>query len=104
MNLHVPQSEEARAEAQELMGVSVFFFKYLWCWFSCCSQVKNNLVTPRNGEPLIAATQDFITASYLQSKKNVFYDRSQFAQICSYMFDAAIDIVLPPPAIVKVND
>lgn len=83
MNLHVPQSEEARAEAQELMGV------------------KNNLVTPRNGEPLIAATQDFITASYLQSKKNVFYDRSQFAQICSYMFDAAIDIVLPPPAIVK---
>jgi DNA-directed RNA polymerase III subunit RPC1 len=60
------------------------------------------LVTPRNGEPLIAATQDFITASYLQSQKNVFYDRSQFVQICSYMDIATIDIELPPPTIIKV--
>ncbi|KAJ3108015.1 hypothetical protein HDU97_002595 [Phlyctochytrium planicorne] len=83
MNLHVPQTEEARTEAIELMGV------------------KNNLVTPRNGEPLIAATQDFITASFLQSKKDVFYDRTQFSQICSYMFDATVDIDLPHPAIIK---
>ncbi len=39
MNLHVPQTEEARAEAVELMGV------------------MNNLCTPKNGEILIAATQ-----------------------------------------------
>ena len=39
MNLHVPQTEEARAEAIELMGV------------------MNNLCTPKNGEILIAATQ-----------------------------------------------
>ncbi|KAJ3084695.1 hypothetical protein HDU99_007311 [Rhizoclosmatium hyalinum] len=83
MNLHVPQTEEARAEAQELMGV------------------KNNLVTPRNGDPLIAATQDFLTASYLQSRKDVFYDRSQFSQICNYMFDALLDVELPPPTILK---
>ncbi|KAJ3108920.1 hypothetical protein HDU96_007374 [Phlyctochytrium bullatum] len=83
MNLHVPQTEEARTEAVELMGV------------------KNNLVTPRNGEPLIAATQDFITASFLQSKKDVFYDRSQFTQICSYMFNALMDVDLPPPTILK---
>ncbi|KAL2911303.1 DNA-directed RNA polymerase III subunit C1 (rpo31) [Polyrhizophydium stewartii] len=83
MNLHVPQTEEARAEAIELMGV------------------KNNLVTPRNGEPLIAATQDFITASYLLSRKDVFYDRSQFAQICSYLGDSLLDIELPPPTIWK---
>ncbi|KAJ3007733.1 UNVERIFIED_CONTAM: hypothetical protein HDU68_003379, partial [Siphonaria sp. JEL0065] len=83
MNLHVPQTEEARAEALELMGV------------------KSNLVTPRNGDPLIAATQDFLTASYLQSRKDVFYDRSQFSQICNYMFDALIDIELPPPTILK---
>ncbi|MDF9518917.1 hypothetical protein P5780_27795, partial [Bacillus cereus] len=46
MNMHVPQTEEARTEALTLMGV------------------RHNLVTPRNGEPIIAAIQDFITASY----------------------------------------
>lgn len=39
MNLHLPQTEEARAEALILMGN------------------KYNLVTPRNGELLIAAIQ-----------------------------------------------
>ncbi len=51
MNLHVPQTEEARAEAMVLMGVT------------------ENLITPRNGEPLIAATQDFLTASFLLTRK-----------------------------------
>ncbi|KAG0249377.1 hypothetical protein BG011_009370 [Mortierella polycephala] len=83
MNLHVPQTEEARTEAIELMGV------------------KNNLVTPRNGTPLIAAIQDFITASYLITQKDLFYDRSQFVQICSYLGDAELKIDIPPPAILK---
>ncbi len=39
MNLHVPQTEEARAEAAALMGVI------------------HNLCTPKNGEILVAATQ-----------------------------------------------
>lgn len=83
MNLHVPQTEEARAEALELMGV------------------KNNLVTPRNGQPLIAATQDFITGAYLISKKDNFYTRAEFVQLASSMFDATEKIDLPPPAIIK---
>ncbi|KAJ3036140.1 hypothetical protein HDV00_003052 [Rhizophlyctis rosea] len=83
MNLHVPQTEEARAEALLLMGT------------------KSNLVTPKNGEPVIAATQDFITASYLLSHKDRFYDRTQFTQICSYMGDALMDIDIPPPTIFK---
>ncbi|KAI9105948.1 hypothetical protein DFS34DRAFT_656655 [Phlyctochytrium arcticum] len=83
MNLHVPQTEEARAEAMQLMGT------------------KNNLVTPRNGEPLIAATQDFITASYLLSRKDTFYDRTQFAHICCYMGDSLYHVDMPPPAILK---
>ncbi|CAG8537130.1 5091_t:CDS:10, partial [Scutellospora calospora] len=83
MNLHVPQTEEARVEAIELMGV------------------KNNLVTPRNGDPIIAAIQDFITSSYLITKKDVFYNRAQFTQICSYMADADLHIDIPPPAIFK---
>jgi DNA-directed RNA polymerase III subunit RPC1 len=61
-------------------------------------------VTPRNGEPIIAATQDFITASFLISKRDVFYDRAQFSQICSYFCDAELHIDLPTPAIIKVND
>ncbi len=85
MNLHVPQTEEARAEAIELMGV------------------KNNLVTPRNGQPLIAATQDFITGAYLLSKKDTFFTRAQIAQIIGFMCDAELQIDLPHPAIVKVR-
>ncbi|KAJ9657821.1 DNA-directed RNA polymerase III subunit C1 (rpo31) [Coniosporium apollinis] len=93
MNLHVPQTEEARTEAIELMGV------------------KHNLSTPKNGTPIIAAIQDFITAAYLLSSKNNFYDRKTFAHICGYMFndDSIIDpdtgermsIELPPPAVRK---
>lgn len=39
MNLHLPQTYEAKAEASLLMGL------------------KSNLITPRSGEPLIAAIQ-----------------------------------------------
>ncbi|KAJ2723726.1 DNA-directed RNA polymerase III subunit C1 (rpo31) [Coemansia sp. Benny D115] len=83
MNLHVPQTEEARVEARELMGV------------------RNNLVTPRNGEPIIGANQDFITTSYLITQKERFYDRSQFVQIVGYCFDANMHVDIPPPCIIK---
>ncbi|KAI8072537.1 hypothetical protein BC940DRAFT_292818 [Gongronella butleri] len=83
MNMHLPQTQEAKAEAIELMGV------------------KNNLVTPRNGEPLIAATQDFITAAYLLSYKDTFYTRGQFCQVVSMMCDADLQIDIPPPAVWK---
>ncbi|KAH7924840.1 beta and beta-prime subunits of DNA dependent RNA-polymerase [Leucogyrophana mollusca] len=83
MNLHVPQTEEARTEALELMSV------------------KHNLVTPRNGEPVIAAIQDFITASYLISRRDTFFDRRQFTQICCYFADADLQIDIPPPTIWK---
>ncbi|KAJ1897533.1 DNA-directed RNA polymerase III subunit C1 (rpo31), partial [Kickxella alabastrina] len=83
MNIHVPQTEEARIEARELMGV------------------KNNMITPRNGEPIIGATQDFITTAYLITQKERFYDRSQFVQIVSYCFDANLHIDIPPPCIIK---
>ncbi|KAK4676677.1 DNA-directed RNA polymerase III subunit C1 (rpo31) [Podospora pseudoanserina] len=83
MNLHVPQTEEARAEAINLMGV------------------KNNLCTPKNGEPIIAATQDFITAAYLLSGKDRFYDRSNFTYICTQMLLGDTYLELPPPAILK---
>ncbi|KAK7404643.1 hypothetical protein VNO78_05598 [Psophocarpus tetragonolobus] len=83
MNLHVPQTEEARTEAILLMGV------------------QNNLCTPKNGEILVASTQDFLTSSFLITRKDTFYDRSTFSLICSYMGDGMDFIDLPTPAIVK---
>jgi DNA-directed RNA polymerase III subunit RPC1 len=83
MNLHVPQTEEARTEAIELMGIT------------------KNLITPRHGEPLITATQDFITTAYLITQKDVFYDKYEFSQICCYFTDAEEEILLPAPAIIK---
>ncbi|CAH2069371.1 unnamed protein product [Thlaspi arvense] len=83
MNMHVPQTEEARTEAITLMGV------------------QNNLCTPKNGEILVASTQDFLTSSYLITRKDTFYDRAAFSQICSYMGDAMDAIDLPTPTILK---
>lgn len=83
MNLHIPQTEEARAEAITLMGV------------------KNNLATPKNGEPIIAATQDFITAAYLLSRKDKFFDRKSFTYACEMMLEGSGHLDLPPPAILK---
>lgn len=83
MNLHVPQTQEARAEALELMGV------------------VNNILTPKSGEPLVAATQDFITASYLSTRKDVFMDRSEFTRVVATMSSAEFSLPLPSPAILK---
>lgn len=83
MNLHVPQTEEARTEALMLMGV------------------QNNLCTPKNGEILVASTQDFLTSSFLITRKDTFYDRAAFSLMCSYMGDAMDSIDLPTPALIK---
>lgn len=86
MNVHLPQTEEARAEALVLMAN------------------KSNLVTPRNGELLIAATQDFITGGYLLTQKNAFFDRAQSMRLASTLIagtDWNLQVELPPPAIMK---
>eukprot|EP00301_Raphidiophrys_heterophryoidea_P004750 c12041_g1_i1.p1 GENE.c12041_g1_i1~~c12041_g1_i1.p1 ORF type:complete len:1414 (+),score=363.96 c12041_g1_i1:42-4244(+) len=83
MNLHLPQTEEARAEANVLMGV------------------VNNLVTPRNGDIIIAATQDFLTAAWVLTRKNAFFDRAMFTQLCAFVFDGARKVTLPTPALLK---
>ncbi|RWS28613.1 DNA-directed RNA polymerase III subunit RPC1-like protein, partial [Leptotrombidium deliense] len=85
MNLHLLQTEEAKAEAAVLMGT------------------KNNIVTPRNGEPLIAAIQDFITGGYLLTVKNAFFDRSKASQLISSILSLSdhTPIDLPKPCIMK---
>ncbi|KAM3959347.1 RNA polymerase III subunit A [Aphomia sociella] len=86
MNMHLPQTEEARAEALILMGN------------------KSNLVTPRNGELLIAATQDFITGGYLLTQRDTFLTRGEAQQLAACLLagpDATMTLDMPPPAILK---
>ncbi|CAL9163807.1 unnamed protein product, partial [Musa hybrid cultivar] len=67
------------------------------------SQVQNNLCTPKNGEILVASTQDFLTSSFLITRKDTFYDRAAFSLMCSYMGDSMDPIDLPSPAIIKAR-
>jgi DNA-directed RNA polymerase III subunit RPC1 len=83
MNMHLPQTEEARTEAIMLMGV------------------HNNLTTPRNGEPLVAASQDFLTASYLLTQNDRFHTFEQFCSLVAYFGDADEHIDVPVPTILK---
>jgi DNA-directed RNA polymerase III subunit RPC1 len=83
MNMHLPQTEEARAEAHLLMGV------------------HNNLTTPRNGEPLVAASQDFLSASYMLTQNDQFFSFEQYCTLVTYFGDAEEHIDVPMPAIYK---
>ena len=65
--------------------------------------MQNNLCTPKNGEILVASTQDFLTSSFLITRKDTFYDRATFCLMCSYMGDSMEQIDLPTPAVIKVD-
>lgn len=75
MNLHVPQGEEARAEAHTLM------------------KVQEQISTPRYGGPIIGAIQDFITAAYFLTKSGTYFDR----RIASEYLTAADIYHMPEP-------
>ncbi|KAF4676786.1 pre-mRNA-splicing factor syf2 [Perkinsus chesapeaki] len=83
MNIHLPQTQEARAEALALMGV------------------QNNLITSKNGEPIVAATQDFLTSAWLLTQRDTFLTKDKIANIAMYFGKAAETIELPPPTIMK---
>lgn len=118
MNLHLPQTEEARAEALILMGViliNIYIYIYIailhhdsfqrvYNHDNFALQNKSNLVTPRNGELLIAATQDFITAGYLLTQRDCFLTKEDVFQLASCLLaadDSNMRIDLPKPAILK---
>ena len=63
MNLHVPQSEEARAEAILLM------------------RVQDQLISPRYGGPIIGGLRDFITGSYLLTKDDTTLTVNEFSNL-----------------------
>jgi DNA-directed RNA polymerase subunit A' len=63
MNLHIPQSEEARAEAITLM------------------KVQDQILSPRYGGPIIGAIRDFITAAYLLTKDDTYLTKDVFSNL-----------------------
>lgn len=79
MNLHIPQSEEARAEALTLM------------------LVEHQILSPRYGGPIIGGTQDYILGAYLLSQKTTLLTEDQVQRL---LFIAGVT-ELPKPAIIK---
>ncbi|HEY7508049.1 MAG TPA: DNA-directed RNA polymerase subunit A' [Nitrososphaera sp.] len=63
MNLHVPQSEEARAEATLLM------------------RVQDQLISPRYGGPIIGGIRDFITGAFILTRDDTTLTRDEFANL-----------------------
>jgi len=77
MNLHVPQSEEARSEAILLM------------------RVQDQLISPRYGGPIIGALRDFITGAYLLTKDGSTLTPQEFS---NYAMLGGYEGDLPTPA------
>jgi len=78
MNLHVPQSEEARTEALLLM------------------QVQDQILSPRFGGPIIGAIRDFITSAYYFTRTGNYLPESQVNRL---MMATNYEGKLPEPEI-----
>ncbi|MBI4181728.1 MAG: DNA-directed RNA polymerase subunit A' [Candidatus Aenigmarchaeota archaeon] len=74
MNLHVPQTEEARAEASLLM------------------EVQNNIISPKFGGPVIGMTLDQTSGIYMLTGADVRFTKPEAAQLLA---SAGVDLDLP---------
>ncbi len=74
MNLHVPQTEEAKLEASMLM------------------EVHRNIISPRSGGPVIGLDLDQVTGVYLLTRDEVKMNKEEASQLLA---NAGIDIDLP---------
>ncbi|KAL2351157.1 DNA-directed RNA polymerase II subunit [Cryomyces antarcticus] len=81
MNLHVPQSEETRAEIMNLCMVPL------------------NIVSPQRNGPLMGIVQDTLCGIYKMCRRDVFMNKEQVMNILLWVPEW--DGVLPPPAIIK---
>ncbi|MCL2317634.1 MAG: DNA-directed RNA polymerase subunit A', partial [Methanomassiliicoccaceae archaeon] len=72
MNLHVLQSDEARAEARILM------------------QVQENILSPRYGGPIIGAIHDHITGAYFLTHGNPKFNKAEAMDILSKLRDIEV--------------
>jgi len=81
MNLHVPQSEEARAEAEILM------------------LVQTQILSPRYGGPIIGGLQDYISGAYLLTSKATLLRKEEVAELlaaANYRGELPEPIILSP--------
>jgi DNA-directed RNA polymerase II subunit RPB1 len=81
MNLHIPQSEETRAEVSQLCMVPL------------------NIVSPQRNSPLMGIVQDTLCGIYKMTRRDVFLEKEQMMNILLWL--AEWDGVLPIPAILK---
>jgi DNA-directed RNA polymerase subunit A' len=78
MNLHVPQTEEARAEARILM------------------QVEENILSPRFGGPIIGGIHDHISGLFLLTQKGTKFTKTEFYEL---LRTCDVEKPLPSPAV-----
>jgi DNA-directed RNA polymerase II subunit RPB1 len=81
MNLHVPQSEETRAEVKELCMVPI------------------NIVSPQRNGPLMGIVQDTLAGVYKLCRRDVFLSKEQVMNIMLWVPNW--DGIIPVPAIIK---
>ena len=63
VNIHVLQTDEARAEAKSLM------------------LVENNMISPRYGGPIIGALKDYLSGTFLLTKNGTEFSEEESLQI-----------------------
>ncbi|KAI0126577.1 hypothetical protein BJ170DRAFT_411726 [Xylariales sp. AK1849] len=81
MNLHVPQTEETRAEVKELCMVPL------------------NIVSPQRNGPLMGIVQDTLAGAYKMCRRDVFIDKKMVMNMMLWVPDW--DGIIPQPAILK---
>ncbi|KAK3310240.1 DNA-directed RNA polymerase II subunit RPB1 [Chaetomium strumarium] len=81
MNLHVPQTEETRAEVKELCMVPL------------------NIVSPQRNGPLMGIVQDTLAGVYKLCRRDVFLTKEQVMNVMLWVPDW--DGIIPLPAILK---
>ncbi|KAK0731399.1 hypothetical protein B0H67DRAFT_479357 [Lasiosphaeris hirsuta] len=81
MNLHVPQTEETRAEVKELCMVPL------------------NIVSPQRNGPLMGIVQDTLAGVYKLCRRDTFIDKELLMNIMLWVPEW--DGIIPRPAIVK---
>ncbi|KAI1436879.1 DNA-directed RNA polymerase II subunit RPB1 [Xylaria sp. CBS 124048] len=81
MNLHVPQTEETRAEIKELCMVPL------------------NIVSPQRNGPLMGIVQDTLAGVYKMCRRDVFITKEQVMNIMLWVPNW--DGIIPQPAILK---
>ncbi|OHT08562.1 RNA polymerase II largest subunit [Tritrichomonas foetus] len=81
MNLHVPQTQSARAEVKHIM------------------LVPNQIITPQGNKPIIGLVQDSLLACRLLSLKSSFLNRNEMMNLMMWVRNKQ-NLVLPPPCII----